>query len=224
MKIGVVTIGQSPRDDMIPDIETVLSGNISIIQSGALDDFTYEEVISRFSPQKGDDILITRMRDGRQVKIAEQPILPLLQSCIHKLEEQGAEAVLMVCSGKFPAFRHNTLLLKPQELLHAVTSKIADGSTVGLIIPDKDQIDQITHWWNNNGVNVDVEVASPYQVFKGIEDAARRLRTKQVSVIFMDCMGYTIQMKQKVREITGKPVLLPRTLAAAVINELFGEA
>lgn len=224
MKIGVVTIGQSPRDDMIPDIETVLSGNISIIQSGALDEFTYEEVISRFSPQKGDDILITRMRDGRQVKIAEQLILPLLQSCIHKLEAQGAEAVLMVCSGKFPAFRHKTLLLKPQELLHAVTSKIADGSTVGLIIPDKDQIDQITHWWNNNGVNVDVEVASPYQAFKGVEDAARRLRTKQVSVIFMDCMGYTIQMKQKVREITGKPVLLPRTLAAAVINELFGEA
>ncbi|MFZ5753637.1 MAG: AroM family protein [Bacillota bacterium] len=221
VKIGAITIGQSPRDDMVPDIERVLGQHIMIIQKGALDDFTYEQVVHSFSPKEGDEVLVTRMRDGRQVKIAEHHLLPLLQNAIDQLERQGVEANLLLCTGRFPEFRHSNLLLKPQDLLHSVTAQVAAGQPVGLLIPDEDQREQIAAWWNRSGVKVEVEVASPYQDFRHIEDAAERLKTKAVSLIFMDCMGYTVKMKNRVKEITGKPVMLPRTLAARVVAELF---
>jgi protein AroM len=36
----------------------------------------------------------------------------------------------------------------------------------------------------------------------------------------MDCMGYTWDMKQKAKKLTDKPVILPRTLIARVIDEM----
>jgi protein AroM len=34
-------------------------------------------------------------------------------------------------------------------------------------------------------------------------------------------MGYTVEMKRRVAEITGKPVILPRTLVARLADELY---
>ena len=36
----------------------------------------------------------------------------------------------------------------------------------------------------------------------------------------LDCIGYTVEMKERVQALTGKSVLLPRTLAARVVKEL----
>jgi protein AroM len=38
----------------------------------------------------------------------------------------------------------------------------------------------------------------------------------------MHCMGYTLGMKQKVMEITGKPTVLARSLVARMLKELMG--
>ena len=39
-------------------------------------------------------------------------------------------------------------------------------------------------------------------------------------LVVMDCIGYTVTMKEKVHQISGKPVLLSRTLAARTVMEL----
>jgi hypothetical protein len=222
VKIGAVTIGQSPRTDITDDLKRVLGKSIRIIEYGALDMFHYDEVVERFSPKAGETVLVTRMRDGRQVKIAEHHLLPLLQNCLDKLEQQRVKATILLCTGEFPEFSYQGLLLKPRQLLQAVTAKICDGRPVGILVPDEDQIEQIAGWWRRSGAPVEIEAASPYKDFHAVEEAAERLKRKPVSVIFMDCMGYSVKMKERVREITGKPVLLPRTLAARMIEELFG--
>jgi protein AroM len=43
---------------------------------------------------------------------------------------------------------------------------------------------------------------------------------KNVDLIVLDCIGYTLKMKEKLKEMTGKPVLLPRSILARVIREL----
>ena len=40
MRIGMVTPGQSPRDDIVPEVEPYLGKGIDILQAGALDDFS----------------------------------------------------------------------------------------------------------------------------------------------------------------------------------------
>jgi protein AroM len=39
-------------------------------------------------------------------------------------------------------------------------------------------------------------------------------------MVVLDCLGYTIALKRRVRELTGKPVLLARTLLARVASEV----
>lgn len=221
IRIGAVTIGQSPRVDITEDIRDILGPEFEIVEMGALDPYDREYISCCLQPEKGDTLLVSRMRDGSQVKIAEEKILPLLQKCIKDLEEQGCQMIVMLCTGKFPEFEHNTLLIRPQEMLQLTAQKLSDGKKIGVIIPDGDQAENIKHWWGRNGVEVELAVASPYKEWDNIIKAAETFKDKDVALIFMDCMGYSVKMKKIVREISGKPVLLARTLTARVVTELF---
>lgn len=44
MKIGAVTIGQSPRVDVTPDIMPIFGAQAELIQVGALDGLSKEEI------------------------------------------------------------------------------------------------------------------------------------------------------------------------------------
>lgn len=221
VKIGAITIGQSPRVDVTPDIKAVLGERFILIERGALDAFSYDYVCEQLSPQAGDTVLVSRMRDGRQVVLAEEKIMGLLQNCISDLEAQGCEAIVMLCTGKFPQFEHQTLLIKPQMLLQTMTKGLAGDRLVGVLVPNAAQIERVTSWWQNYGVQVTLVAASPYQDIQGICKAAEELKKRNPDVIFMDCMGYSVAMKEKVRAICQKPVLLPRTVIARIIKELY---
>ena len=67
---------------------------------------------------------------------------------------------------------------------------------------------------------VQVTYGSPYGAFEEVEHAAREICSADVDLVVLDCIGYTVAMKEKVREITGLPVVLSRTIAARTIMEL----
>ena len=100
-KIGAITIGQAPRTDVMEDLDDILRGDVELIQAGALDLLTLEEV-ETLRPDGTGNTLVSRMRDGTGVMLQEQKILPLLQQRIHDLEEQGVSAILIMCTGEFP--------------------------------------------------------------------------------------------------------------------------
>ncbi|WP_114043794.1 AroM family protein [Acidipropionibacterium virtanenii] len=60
--LGVVTIGQSPRVDMVPEMVDQWPG-ADVREAGALDDLTADE-LSRLTPIPGDEVLTSRLRDG----------------------------------------------------------------------------------------------------------------------------------------------------------------
>lgn len=221
VRIGAITIGQAPREDISEDIRGILGHEFEIIEKGALDPYDYNYVSEHLCPEKGNTVLVSRMRDGRQVKLSEEKLLPLLQECIYSLEEEGCQCILMLCTGKFPEFQHNVLLIRPQEMLQSTAQKLSNGKKIGVFIPDRDQIQNVVQWWNRNGVEIETAVASPYKECNNIIKAAETFRNKDVALIFMDCMGYSVKMKKIVREASGKPVLLARTLAARVVRELY---
>jgi len=63
-------------------------------------------------------------------------------------------------------------------------------------------------------------VASPYDDASRLVAAAEELRRDGVSLVVMECMGFTSGMKQIVRDVTGAPALLPATVLARVLAEL----
>jgi len=101
--VGFLTIGQSPRTDVLSDIQEYLKG-LEIVEAGALDGLTREYIETNLAPRAGETLLVTRMRDGSEVIIAEERILPLMQERVRWLEEQGVEVIAVLCSGSFPEF------------------------------------------------------------------------------------------------------------------------
>ena len=58
MKIGAITVGQSPRTDVTGDILPIFQGKIELIERGALDGLTRED-IARFAPRGDDYVLVS---------------------------------------------------------------------------------------------------------------------------------------------------------------------
>ena len=61
-KIGAITIGQSPRNDLIPEIESYFGG-AEILQMGALDGLDKSE-IQKLAPDTDDTVLVSKLRDN----------------------------------------------------------------------------------------------------------------------------------------------------------------
>ena len=89
-KIGAITVGQSPRVDLIPEIQPILGDSVEIIQAGALDGLSKEE-IAKFVPRPGENVLVSRLTDGTSATFGESYILPRLLAL---LREQGDEFVV----------------------------------------------------------------------------------------------------------------------------------
>ena len=74
VKIGAITVGQSPRVDVTPDLWPIFGPNVELIEAGGLDGLSREE-IETFVPEDGDYVLVSRLKDGSSVTFAERYVL-----------------------------------------------------------------------------------------------------------------------------------------------------
>lgn len=218
-KIGAITIGQSPRTDVVPEIQSILGPDVEFVEGGALDGLTGEQVAG-LAPKPGDYVLVTRMADGSSVQIAEHHILPRMQGQIDRVIAAGAEAVALLCTGEFPPFRSDKLLVKPQPVLHHFVAALAEGRRLGVVIPAPEQVEQAILRWKPVAREVRVEAGSPYAGISQLERATEALRRWEADMIVLDCMGFTTAMKARAAEIARVPVILPRTVLARTLAEL----
>jgi protein AroM len=218
-RVGLITIGQAPRVDMVPEMETWL-GPVRTIERGALDEMT-PDGIATLRPTPDDYALITRLSDGSSTTIAERHILPRIQSAIADLEAAGAEAVVLLCTGEFPPFDHERSLLTAQRLIVDGVRAIAGGSRVGVVCPLPEQ-ERLTHdKWSDLSDELYVASGSPYdEDTDDLRRAARDLGEIGVDYVVLDCMGYTQEMKELVRKEGGAPVLLARSVVARLAAEV----
>ena len=222
-KAGMITIGQSPRIDIVPEMREVMGPEIEIMEAGALDGLTLEEVI-RFYPRRGDYILCTRMSDGTEVVVAKRFILPRVQKCIDLLTERGAEILVFICTGHFPPFSSKRLFVEAQKILdHFILALHGENERMGLLIPLSDQIEQARRKYRRLKGEMIIRSASPYASEDEVTQTAKELKKADPHLIVMHCMGYTQAMKKKVMEITGKPTILARSLVARTVKELISD-
>lgn len=217
--LGTVTIGQTPRTDLIPEIKQFLGDDVTILEAGALDGLTLAEVESLY-PGPGDDVLVTRMADGTQVKVAEKHIVSRMQGKINELVAKGADIVLLACTGEFPQFRCEKLLVEPHKVLFDAVKSVASGLKLGIFIPDEDQVDYATRRWSGISGQVFVQPASPYGAPEARLAAAEKMREAGVQLVVLDCIGYTLADKQAIKQILGVPTVLARSIVARVVSEL----
>ena len=217
MKIGMITIGQSPRNDVVTEIRDIL-GPVEIVERGCLDELTKQQIES-LKPREGEPFLVTLLRDGSSIQVSKEKVTNLLQQRIKELE-RDVDLIVLLCTGDFANLQSKKLIIEPGKLIRKlIQGMLTKEEKLGVIIPSVEQMEQTKKKWAAE--NLVVAVASPYENQERLRDAAKALQAKDVRLTVLDCVGYTRQMKQYVQEITGKPAILSRTIAARIARELY---
>lgn len=214
--IGVLTIGQSPRTDVMPSLEKILGEEIKLIERGALDRLKMEDM-QLISPDLTEQTYISRLRNGEAVKIGKQRLLPLLQRELTELE-MSVEVVMMLCTGDFPTLNATKPIIYPDQILTHTVQAISPTGVLGLIIPLEEQKETLIEKWATCNLTLITEVASPYEK-SDVKGAAERLQQHGADLIVLDCMGYNEHHKKMAIVGSGLPVILPRTLTARIALE-----
>ena len=217
-KIGLITIGQSPRSDILPEMTRILGGGYEMVEAGALDGHTLEE-IERREIGPDDTLLVSRMRDGTEVRFTEKFVVPLIQRRIAELEED-VDIILLLCSGRFPEFESEVLVVTPSEIVRGAVDAALRRGRLGVVYPAREQIADAAREWGREGMEVYLDAASPYGSEEELVGLAGRLAERDLDLILLNCMGFTHGMKQLVRKRTGKPVIQANALVARVLKEL----
>jgi len=221
LKVGLVTVGQSPRTDVTPTIKKMLGSEVKLIEKGVLDGLSKEEIV-RLAPTARDYVLVTRTKDGTSVKVARKRVVPRIQKCIEELEEAGVDLILLLCTGEFPKIKAKKLLITPDTLISSIVLEILKRGKLGIVVPEKEQILQLKQKWKNKNVSLSITTANPYGENKAFEEAANFLAKENVDLIILDCIGFTPKAKELFRRLTRKPVILPQTILGRILKELVG--
>ncbi len=216
--LGAVTIGQSPRSDVVSEIRPLLGEGVRIVEAGALDGLSPDEV-AELAPAPGEAVLVTRLRDGSSVRVAHRHILPRLARQVEALARE-VDVVLLLCTGSFPPFRVGCPVLYPDRLLQNFVRAVVPDGHLGVVTPDEAQIAEQRVRWSETAGRVTVRSASPYGDPGHLLATARDLASQRVDLVVLDSLGYNLTTKRMVRGVVGVPVVLPRTVLARAAAEL----
>jgi protein AroM len=213
--IAAVTIGQSPRHDVVDEMSGLAPGT-RWIEAGALDRLD-EAAISALEPRGDSCPLVTRLRSGGTVVVGEHEILDPLQQAV-RCVEGDADLVVVLCSGAF-AIASRVPILYPGALLSATVRALKLSPRLFVLVPHEAQIPFQQARWRALGFDATVSAASPYAP-ADLGAIGREARASGAAIILLDCLGYTLAMKAQVAASSGLPVILVRSLAARVAAEL----
>jgi putative hydrolase of HD superfamily len=214
--VRFVTIGQTPRTDMVPDLVARLPGGTVIREVGALDGLD-AEAVAALAPGPGDARLVTRMADGSQAVVGKARMQEHLQEILDGLGRDPDAVTVLLCTGAFPGLRGPGIFLDAQHLVdHGVAALCAGMERIGLLLPAAEQAEEF-HWKPAPHQELRATWASPYAGDR-FDEAAREL--SGCDVIVMHCMGFTEEQRRRVARASGRPVLLARRFVAAAVAQL----
>ena len=219
-KLGIITIGQSPRPDVVKDMSPFFGENVQILERGALDGLPLEK-IKALSPERGMLPLGARLSDGTGVVIAKEKILPFIKRAVAEMNEKKASLILLLCVGSFPAWESESLVVHPQRIIDRCVDGLIDKKCrLGIVIPISEQEDWARKNFSHITPHLTVTDISPYSDGRRLSRAKKVLKEADCDLIVMYCLGFTREWAREIRVFTGKPVILSSSLVARTIGEL----
>ncbi|MFK0169650.1 AroM family protein [Streptomyces sp. NPDC090306] len=219
-----LTIGQAPRPDLSEAIEAHLPATARVRHAGVLDGLRRSEVEARFGAVEGRATLLSRLADGRPVTLDADAVEAALQVRLDQVEAQGADVVVLLCTGEFPALRAGRArLVEPDVLVTGYVGTVLRGSRVGFVVPLPEQVDEARQKWRGVVAEPAFATASPYadDDYQGLRAAARTHLGSRADALMLDCMGYGARHREALRDagIT-VPVLTPGAVVGAALGPL----
>jgi len=215
-RVAFVTIGQAPRDDMLPEILAHIRAEPDYREFGALDGLD-RGAIAAMAPKDDEERLVTRLKDASEVVVAKPVIQERLEALLARIDEgideDRFDVVVLLCTGHFRPFRIRTPLLEAQLVVDHFTLGLTYGiRRLGVLVPNEAQR---AEFHGIEGKEVVTAHASPYSDRRFAEAA---FDLENTDAIVMHCMGYDEAMRRELARATGRPVILSRRLVAAAVE------
>ena len=221
-RIGVFTIGQSPRVDIVPEMAGIWGEGYEVLERGALDSVNPSDV-GGLAPDPGEDLFVSRLRTGHPVTLGQRKLAPLLQACVDELEAGGADVLVPLCAGTLPDLRHRRMLIDAGHMVKAFVRGLLPRGRLGILTADPRQEVQQAEEWAGVGPDCTVVGASPYGSGDEVRAGAQRLWSRmegRCDLILLECFGHTAAMRAEVKRLTGVPVVTARSVVARAVAEL----
>ncbi|MFO7941217.1 MAG: AroM family protein [Bacillota bacterium] len=212
--IGIATIGQSPRDDVVPQMRAIWGEDIPVLERGGLDDLGESELEDLES--ETDSVLVSRLRDGSEIRMDAARGEEMLHGAVKHLAEAGADPILVLCTGARPAPVTGRRVIWPRELFPRLVRGLSAGP-IGVMVPDPRQEMAAGELFGQCGPEIVTASASPYSFSQdrdAFRNVARFFARHHVEVIAMNCMGYHGEMAAYIEEESGVAAI-PASVAVA---------
>jgi protein AroM len=216
--IGALTIGQSPRPDLVAPLRQVLPNGCEVREAGALDALSKVDIPLT---TRGAYPLTTQLQDGSLVMVEESFLLPRLQHALTQLEAAGVVATILLCAGTFAGLQATRPFVKPFSITRQVLQTLGLKS-LGLIAPIPQQAAPIRQRWQAAGFVPSVWTADLDQQDKSFqEQLTTQIAAHSLECIVLDYVGHPAARVRQLQEASPLPVidlgqLAMRALAATL--------
>lgn len=220
MKAAFVTIGQTPRIDMVPEMTAEImaglpEGLLDIHEFGVLDGKVGPD-LAAFAARPGQQSFATRLRDGSQMAVDTAAIEAELNRLLQTLDGQY-QLIVLLCTGTQIDPLQRSLVVEAQRLVDSTFEALgASASRLGVLLPLQRQVDEF-HERHLFTRPVSLAAASPYDN-GDFEAAAAQL--KDCDLVVMHCMGFTAAQAARMRSTISAPILISRRIVALNVRQL----
>jgi len=215
-RVMFVSVGQTPRSDLIGEMLCNLDIPIEALELGALDGLTPRE-IDALRVRPGETSIITKLADKSRIVVSKVRIGERMARLVAGFRSNEYDLVVILSTGLFRDFESTCPTVNAQRALEsAVISLAAQGSSVGLIQPLARQINEL-----------DIPALQPYRVTathaaEGDRESLARalLDLAECEIIVLNSVSFTEADREMVAKASGKPVVLARRIIASAIRLL----
>ena len=215
--VALLTIGHSPREDIVTELRGLIRPDIGFIHRGVLDEFLPEEASARFACEGNEPTMVSRLSSGKMGVFSAVKIMPLLQRAIDQVCSEGADCVVLLCTNRFDELRCEVPLIVPFSVMHSLVASIDSGMSVGALFPFESHAAPMARYWKDYGIDLEYACAAPGSEID-YEAVAEKFRKKDL--LILDCIGYTGTVRRELSKRLKVPVLWPRALIADLVNGL----
>lgn len=221
-RVAFVTIGQTPRSDLVPEILARIGAPIEAVEFGALDGMNAAEIAAA-APRPGEASLATRLAGGGETVVSKEWAQGRLQQIFDRIDRERFDLLVLLCTGHFPTLHSRTLMVEAQRVVDGFVDALAvDGCRLGVMVPLARQVDEF-HVRGDARRDVRLTHFSPYAgdqlaTASRLERATEELADSDM--IVMHCMGYDEAMRARVAARTTRSVVLARRVVAGAIAQL----
>lgn len=219
-RIAFVTIGQTPRSDIVPEMIAEITAGLDVAPSyeefGVLDNLE-GGALDAFRAREGELSFATRLANGEEMVSSKERTEERLNEILAEIDARGFDLVVLLCTGTRIDPLKDTLVVEAQRIVDSTVEALAVSCRkLGVMVPLERQVAEFSRRHVIAG-EPKVVSASPYS---GDGMAAGAKAVSDCDLVVMHCMGYTAAMLEEVRTATNAPVLLSRRVVAGVVRQM----